>query len=153
MIAGRDPSTDQNDNLALACGGRAAQRIDIPKPGVSRKILDSHLPGHFGSGLATPHDAELRFGAKVENVDYISRLQLSIYALQSCAAAADAAQAGGLGEWAGMSVHAPDLDGKVNENARLAAPIHAMLLDLEWCSRVLIFWGDQGIVGGGHRQA
>jgi hypothetical protein len=30
-----------------------------------------------------------------------------------------------------MSVHAPDLDGKVNENARLQAPIHAMLLGLQ----------------------
>jgi hypothetical protein len=118
--------------LALAGGGCAAQRIDVPKSGVSGKIFDSNFTGHFGSRLAAPHDAELRFGAEVKNIHYVSRLQVSVYALQGRTAAADGAEAGGLGEGAGMSVHAPDLDGKVNENTRLLAPIHAMLLVSRW---------------------
>ena len=140
-------------SLSLSYSRGAAERIDIPEAGVDGKIFYSDFAGHFGSGLAAPHDAELRFGAKVKHVDYISRLQLGIYALQGGAAAADAAQAGGLGEGAGMSVHAPDLDGKVNEDTRLLAPIHAMLLGLEWCPRVVFLSGGQGIVGGPRRQA
>src|SRR4029077_10471087 len=99
--------------LTLAHRGRTAQRVDIPKSGLDRKILDSDFAGHFGSGLAAPHNAELRFGAQVQNVDNVARLEVSVHALQGGAATADRAQAGGLSEGAGMSVHAPDLDGKV----------------------------------------
>jgi hypothetical protein len=118
--------------LALPRRRSTTQRIYIPKIGINGKILHSNFTGHFGSGLAAPHDAELRLGAQVQNIYHVSRLQLSVYALQGCAATADGAQAGGLGEGAGMCVHAPDLDRKVHENARLTAPIHLMLLGFEW---------------------
>src|SRR5580704_4911742 len=121
--------------LALACSGSTAQRIDIPKPGVNRKVLNSDFPGQFGSGSAAPNDAELRFGAQVHHVNHVSRFQLSVYALQGSPASTNAAQTGGLSEGAGMNVHAPDLDRKINENARLAAPVHAMLLGFKWGSR------------------
>src|ERR1022692_4174559 len=128
---GRNSRIRRKVNLTLAYRGCAAQRIDIPERRIHGEVLHSHFPGHFGAGLAAPHDAELRFGAQVQNVNHLSWLQLGVYALQGSAASADGAQASRLGEGTGMSVHTPDLDGKVNENARLKAPIHAMLLGLK----------------------
>src|SRR6267154_1644925 len=65
-------------NLPLSHRSRAAQRIHIPEPDVSRKIFESHFSRHFGSGLAAPHDAELRFGSLIQNVNYVAGLQLRV---------------------------------------------------------------------------
>jgi hypothetical protein len=112
----------------LTDGGGAAQRIDIPKSGLDGKILYSDFAGHFRSRLAAPYDAELGFGAFIENIDDVSRFQTSVHALQSGTAATDGAQAGRLSERAEVGVHAPDVYGEINENARLLAAIHAILL-------------------------
>jgi hypothetical protein len=69
------------------------------------------------------------------DVEGISRLQLSVNALQGGSASADGAQAGGLREGTGMRVHAADLNGELNEDARLLASIHGMLLGLQGKSK------------------
>src|SRR5579872_2227197 len=119
------PSPIRCGRLALAHAGRAAQRIDVPELDSGAEILHTDFPGHFGSRFAAPNDAELRFRSLVKNIDHVAGLQLRVHALQRCAAAADGAQAGGLSERARIRVHAPDLNRKIHENTRLAAPIHA----------------------------
>jgi hypothetical protein len=114
--------------LPLPYRSRAAQRINIPQRRVSRQILDPDFARYLGSGLAAPHNTKLSFRALIKNVDHFARLQLSVHALQRSAASADTAQAGRLSEGAGMSVHAPNLNRKVDEDTWLVAPIHAMLL-------------------------
>src|SRR5579871_1752140 len=135
------PSPIRSRRLALAHAGRAAQRIDVPEFDSGAEILHTDFPGHFRSRFAAPNDAELRLGSLVKNIDHVAGLQLRVHALQRCAAAADGAQAGGLSERAGIRVHAPDLNRKIHENTRLAAPIHAFS-----------FGGRCCMVGGTDRQ-
>src|SRR5260370_32930898 len=122
----REPAPEVH--LSWPRRGGAAQRIDIPESDVSRKFFESAFSGHFGSGPAEPHDAELRFGSLIKNIDHVAGLQLRVDALQGGPAAADGAKAGWLSEGTGIRIHPPDLDGEVNENPRLTAPVHARLL-------------------------
>ncbi len=110
--------------LSLADGGGAAERIYVPELGVGGKIFNTNFALHFRAGAAEPHDAELRLDAFVLHIDQVARFELSVDALQGCAATADGAQAGGLREGAGVGVHAPDLYRKLDENTRLTATIH-----------------------------
>jgi len=108
----------------LSRGGGAAHGVDVPELNVFREIFYSHLALHFGAGLAEPDYAELGFGALVLEIDDIAWLELGLDAMQRGSAAADGAQAGGLGERMGVRVHTPDFYGKLDENALLAAAVH-----------------------------
>jgi len=110
--------------LALADGGSATERVKVPELDVGGEVLDPDLALHLGSGLTQPDDAELSFRIPVLEIDDVARSQLRAYALQRGSAAADGAQAGGLGEGAGIGVHTPDLHGKLDEHTRLAAAVH-----------------------------
>jgi hypothetical protein len=50
---------DRQSRLTLACRGRAADRINIPKHNVRGKVFDSHFARHLRSRLPAPHDSEL----------------------------------------------------------------------------------------------
>jgi hypothetical protein len=115
-------------SLALTHCSRAPQRIYIPNLYVRRKILDSHLACHWRSRLAAPYDAELRFRSLIQDINQIPWLQLGVNTLQRRAAATDATKAGRLCERAGKTIHTPNLDWQINEDTRLAAPIHVKLL-------------------------
>ena len=79
---------------------------------------------HFSAGPPEPDHTELRFCALILEIDNVTGLELGTDALQGGAAAADGAEAGRLREGAGVGVHAPDFDGKLDENALLAAAVH-----------------------------
>jgi len=88
------------------------------------KIFHSNFTLHVCARLAQPYDAELGLGALILKIDNVAGFELRAYALQSGAAAADGAQAGRLRKGTGVSVHTPNLNGKFDENALLAAAIH-----------------------------
>ncbi|MGA8429208.1 MAG: hypothetical protein WB729_05275 [Candidatus Sulfotelmatobacter sp.] len=111
--------------LALADGGGAAERVDVPELGVGGEIFDADFALHLCAGAAQPDYAELGFDAFVLHVDQIAGLELSVDGLEGCTATADGTQAGGLGEGTPIGVHAPDLYGKFDENTRLTATIHS----------------------------
>ena len=90
------PSPLIDCQLPLTYSGGTALRIYVPEHRPSGEVLDPDFAGHFGSRLPAPHDAELTSRALVKNVDGISRLQLSVNALQGGSSAADGAQADGL---------------------------------------------------------
>jgi hypothetical protein len=114
-------------NLALASCGSTLQWINIPELDIVGQIFYADGSMHFPARLAEPHDAELRLLALILQIENIARLELRADALQGCAAAADGAQAGGLGEGAGVGVHAPDFYGKLDGNSLLAAAIHSVV--------------------------
>jgi hypothetical protein len=91
---------------------------------VFREVFYSHFTVHFRAWLAEPDYAELGFGALVLEIDDIAWLELGLDAMECGSAAADGAQAGGLGERMGVRVHTPDFYGKLDENALLAAAVH-----------------------------
>ncbi len=111
--------------LTLPYGCRAAERVYVPELNVFRQVFYADLALHFRPGLAQPNDPELRFRALILNVDDVAGLEARAYALQSRAASADGAQAGGLREWTGVGVHAPDFYWEFDENAGLPAAVHA----------------------------
>jgi hypothetical protein len=115
----------QKIELALAYGGGAAKWVYIPHFVIGGKIFHADFALHFRAGAAEPYDAELGLCAFILHVDQVAGFELGVDTLQSCAAAADGAQAGGLGEGTSVSVHAPDLYGKFHEDTRLAATIHS----------------------------
>ena len=109
---------------ALSGGGGAAEGIDVPELDVLGEVFYADLALHVGAELAEPDYAELGLGALILDVQDVAGLELSAYALERRSAAADGAQAGGFGKGAGVGVHSPDFDRKLNENALLAAAIH-----------------------------
>jgi hypothetical protein len=115
----------QRPGLALAYGGGAAKWVYIPHFVVGGKVFHADFALHFCAGAAEPYDAELRLGTFILHVDQVAGFKLGVDTLQSRAAAADGAQAGGLGEGTSVGIHAPDLYGKFYEDTRLAATIHS----------------------------
>ena len=114
--------------LSLAGGSGAADGIYVPELGVLGKVLDADFTLHFGARLSQPDHAKLGLRAVILQIDDHARTKLSFHALQSCTASADSAKAGGLGEWSGVGVHAPDLYGKFDGDALLPAAIHAAMV-------------------------
>jgi hypothetical protein len=113
--------------LSLACRSGAAERIEVPELDVFGEVLDADFSVHVGAGLTEPDDAELGLSSLILEIDDVTRLELRVDALQRSAVAADGAQAGGLGEGAGICVNTPDFHGKLDKNALLAAPVHKWL--------------------------
>jgi hypothetical protein len=116
-----------HSTLPLACRSGAAERIEVPELDVFGEVLDADFSVHVGAGLTEPDYAKLGLGALVLEIYDVARFELSADALQRSAVAADGAQAGGLGEGAGVCVHSPDLHGKLDKNALLAAPVHELI--------------------------
>ena len=116
-----------HSTLPLACRSGAAERIEVPELDVFGEVLDADFSVHVGAGLTEPNDAELGLRALILEIDDVTRFELSSDALQRSAVAADGAQAGGLGEGAGVCVHTSDLHGKLDKNALLAAPVHELI--------------------------
>jgi hypothetical protein len=115
-------------SLPLAGGGGAAEWIEIPELDVFGEVLDPDFSVHVGAGPTEPDYAELGLGALVLEIDDVTWFELSADALQRSAAAANGAQAGGLGERARVRIHSPDLYGKLDRNALLTAAVHGYLV-------------------------
>jgi len=92
--------------LDLSRGGGGLQRIDFPELDIAAEIFYADFALHLGSGFAQPHDAELRLGSLIAEIDDVAGFKFRVDALQRGATAANGTQAGGLLEGPGVGVSA-----------------------------------------------